>query len=73
VSIPVRIVVDWSRLEICDGCASRIAVELTRVIRERRPANLDISALLCDECWKHNVDSGAIKAELDPQVVRRRV
>jgi len=73
VSIPVRIVVDWNKLEICSQCTDRIAVELTKVIRERRPANLDISALLCDECWKHNVDNGAIRAELDPQVVRRRV
>jgi hypothetical protein len=72
VSIPVRIVVDWNKLEICGKCAERITLELTKVIRERRPANLDISVLLCDECWKHNVDSGAIKAELDPQVVRRR-
>lgn len=73
MSIPVRIVVDWNKLEICSQCTDRIAVELTKVIRERRPANLDISALLCDECWKHNVDNGAIRAELDPQVVRRRV
>jgi hypothetical protein len=72
MSIPVKIVVDWSKLEICESCASKIATELTKIIRDRRPANIDISILLCDECWKHNVDSGAIKAELDPNVVRRR-
>ena len=72
MSIPVKIVVDWGRLEICNECADRIAAELTRGIRERKPVNLDISALLCDDCWKHNVDNGAIRAELDPSVVRRR-
>jgi ribosome-binding protein aMBF1 (putative translation factor) len=72
MSIPVKIVVDWSKLEICESCASKIAMELTKIIRDRRPANIDISILLCDECWKHNVDNGAIKAELDPNVVRRR-
>jgi hypothetical protein len=72
MSIPVKIVVDWSRLEICDQCAEKIASELTRGIRDRKPVNLDISALLCDDCWRHNVDSGAIRAELDPSVVRRR-
>jgi RNase P subunit RPR2 len=73
VNIPVRILVDWNRLEICNQCADRIATELTKVIRDRKPANLDISILLCDECWRYNVDNGVIKAELDPQVVRRRV
>ena len=72
MSIPVKIVVDWSKLEVCESCANRVAMELTKIIRDRRPANIDISVLLCDECWKHNVDNGAIKAELDPNVVRRR-
>jgi len=72
VSLPVRIVIDWSRLEICGECADKISAELTKAIRDRKPANLDISALLCDECWRHNVDNGAIRAELDPSVVRRR-
>lgn len=72
MSVPVRIVVDWARLEVCDMCADRIAGELTRAIRDRKPANLDISALLCDDCWRYNVDAGAIRAELDPNVVRRR-
>lgn len=73
MSLPVKVVVIWDRLEICDTCAGKIAVELTKSIRDRKPANLDISAVLCDECWKYNIDKGAIKVELDPNVVRRRV
>jgi hypothetical protein len=73
MSLPVKVVVIWDRLEICDACAGKITVELTKSIRDRKPANLDISAVLCDECWKCNIDREAIKVELDPNVVRRRV
>jgi uncharacterized protein YlaI len=72
MSLPVKVVVIWDRMEICEECAGKIAAELTRIVRDRKVANLDISAILCDECWKHNIDRRAIKVELDPNVVRRR-
>jgi len=72
VSLPVKVLVDWNRLEICDLCAEKLAEELKKAVRDRKPANLDISAILCDDCWRYNIDSGAIRVELDPEVVRRR-
>jgi hypothetical protein len=72
MSLPVKVVVIWDRMEICEQCAEKMAAELTRSLRDRKVANLDISAILCDGCWKYNIDKRAIKVELDPNVVRRR-
>jgi hypothetical protein len=72
MSIPVKVVVDWTKLAVCSSCAMKIGEELTRAMRDRGPANIDISAILCDDCWKYNIDGGAIRAVLDPSVVRRR-
>jgi hypothetical protein len=72
MSLPVRIVVDWNRIELCQTCIDRISAEITKVVKDRKPANLDITNLLCDECWEYNTGNGSIKAELDPNVVRRR-
>ena len=70
--IPVRIIIDWDRLEVCEECASKIAREVTEAIKNRRQVTIDIPAFFCDECWRHNIDNGAIRVELDPSVVRRR-
>ena len=72
MSLPVKVIIDWGKLEICEECASRIAKEITKIIKNRKQASIDISVLLCDECWRHNVDNCAIRVELDPSVVRRR-
>ncbi|MEM1801403.1 MAG: hypothetical protein QXF58_06700 [Desulfurococcaceae archaeon] len=75
MSIPIKVIVDWDRISICKECADRIAGEiagqLSKIRRGEQP-QINIVSILCDECFNHNVENGAIRIELDPRLVRRK-
>lgn len=75
MSVPVKISIDWGKLEVCGECAEKLAREILKAVNaQRRGENhsLDISAILCDECWTHNTEeTEAIKIELSPSLIRK--
>ena len=53
MSMPVRTIIDWNKLEVCRKCADKIAKELMKAVNAQKRGeeyNFDISAILCDEC-----------------------
>lgn len=70
VSIPVRLLFDWDKIKVCEECGRKLAQELLKYVRMGN-ANIDIAKILCDECWRYNIDNGGIRAEIDPKVIRK--
>lgn len=73
MSIPVKVVLDWEKIKLCEKCASEVADEIKRNYPKIRSGecSLDITRILCDECWKYNTENGGIRIELDPRVIRK--
>lgn len=69
MSIPVRVVVNWSVVKLCKKCADRLIAEIGDKIRSGS-VTVDLPRLLCDDCWKYNINNGGIRLELDPGIVR---
>jgi hypothetical protein len=70
VSLPIKIVVNWDKVQVCEECVRKIVDEVRRQIRSGN-VQLDLPKILCDNCWNFNSDNGAIKIELDPRVLRK--
>lgn len=72
--MPLKVRVDWNKLEVCKECAEKLSAEISKqlkTIKKGESPKVDIINLLCDECLAYNSDNGAIKIEIDPRLVRK--
>lgn len=72
MSIPIRLRIDYEKIKVCKLCAENIVNVLKTKYLDIKNGkiSIDIVKLLCDDCWKFNVENGAITIELDPKIIR---
>jgi len=75
MSMPVKIIIDWNKIEVCKECADKIAKEIAKVVSAQMHGesyNIDLGKILCNECLIHNIEeTKAIRFELPPELIRR--